>query len=197
MTPISNGIINGAFVEVNEKYCKKWVTNITELSLISCYPTELINILKTEESSLPNLSEVMEYVQKLRSEIKLLNPNNIDKNKVNINLKSFLNGIYGLLLSPYSLLKTRVDVAGIVVNNVREIQEYLYKTFSDNILYVDTDISIYRNFNDIEKDVTDYLNTTIHTFDIEQKNGIYFEAKKKYIIQDKNNNLKIQGIRTI
>jgi len=188
-------------VVVNSNFANKWATNLTAVSIVSAYPTEILKLSNSSICTHSNFHSIFSRAKDLRIELKHAQiENNQDYSNANLVLKIFINYVFGMIASNKSPLKFNSFNADRIPFNVNRILHKAEQIFPGHYVYIDTDTIYFNNFNEINERFfatmrgADY---TYHSFDVEPGYQGMFVGKKQYVIRDPQGNIKVKGIRTI
>lgn len=173
-------VFYGAKIWINDDYKNSLITNLENISLNEVYP-KLIS--KIAETNLENFNEVYSKLIELYS----LNKNTF--------LKKYINMAYGCLQNPESVIySNNIHLIPIKLNNILSNIQYEFK---GHVVYIDNYEIIFRNFDEIKERFEKYFNN-INKYDLtyfsEKSKFGFFVSKKHYIIE-KNNVMKIKGMK--
>lgn len=178
----------GFLVEINKKYTDKWLDNLYSISFDNFIPFLMVKNIYQYKYNYLNFDEVYKEITSYYRDL------NKEDNRRLI-LKKFINYTYGMFLSKHDFISCSGNLTNEIVYESRYILKDIIEKYKDNIIYVDTDIIYMINIENKLGDIINFLKEYRCKYSIIPYKGGLFLGKKKYLVQDINNNIKIVGIR--
>ena len=178
IAPIPNERYN-SLVWLNDTYKARPLSNLTLITFDLVYPTLI--------AKLANVN--IEYFNEVYNNLIQIN-----RSEQNYHLKRYINMAYGCLGSNRS--NVHANNMKKVTAGLTSVLSEMILTLGENLVYIDTDMVIFRNFKEIEDTflrVMNNINVNNLNFDVDSSDFAFFVAKKRYMME-RDGNIKIQGL---
>jgi len=179
--------IFGGYCNFSSEFLSKECYNIKRIQFESLYPSIIVNLYKEGKIKF-NVIEFGELYTFLVENKKVIKSNNKLTNNSQTVLNIVLNGLYGL--SSNSLYKFGIDKGCLITDFAYKMNEYIFETFKDDIIYIDTD-TIY--LKEINNSLSTYLSNLPLKYKIEDNINFCVFRKKTFVCED-SNGIRVSGM---
>lgn len=171
------------------------IEDVTEVCFENIYPIIAIN--GDEFSNIVNYKDML---YKLYGEINDPYKNNL----IDLNIiKDYTNNIFGIMnnTNKDAYIKS-IRCVSYVIETTKNIMNSIEKEFLGNVIYEDTNLMYFCNFNEIKDRLNTKLNEILNIYDYlninitPYKNGIFIR-EKTYILNDLEGNTKTIGLKKL